>query len=96
MLALGDQKRVRDGGGDMDDVARAQRMPRAAIEPRSHKLPGAAGGFLVNQRATQLKGSLSALDEDDVDDVVVLFGKPVGVTVQEAEAVIAKVGQRFA
>src|SRR5262249_596456 len=93
--ALRYEERMRHAGGNMDDVAGAERMTIAAVEPRPDPLargrrPPAGHG------AAELQRSFTALHEHDVDDSVVLLGIAIGVAVEHAETVVAIVGQRLA
>ena len=71
---------MRNAGGNVDDVARAKRVALAAVEPRADRFARprrpAAG-----HRAAEDERPLAALDIDDVDDRVVLFGIAVGIGV---------------
>jgi hypothetical protein len=53
-------------------------------------------GWREPPSSRDLQRSLAALHEHDVDDVVVLLRKAVGIPVEKAKAMIAEVGQRLA
>ena len=72
------------------------RCPLSAAEAGADEFPRRARGFLAQHFATQHQRALAALDDDDVDDVVVLLGKAVAVAAKQPETVVRIVGQRFA
>ena len=80
----------------MNDVAGAERMARAAFQPGTDEFAGTAGRLLVDHRSAELQHAFAALHEHEVDDVVVLLGKAVGIAIQEPDAMVAEVGERFA
>src|SRR5262245_34825821 len=96
VLSLRHQKAVRNLCGNLNDVTCSNRMALAALDPRPGAFTGAPAGLLVQHFAAKKERRLAALCDHDVDDVVVLFRKAVGITVDVAKTVIAVVGERLA
>jgi hypothetical protein len=68
-------------------ITRSERMAFAALDTRADVFAGATPGPAPDHRAAQHERAFAALTDDDVDDVVVLFGSAIGVAIQQPEAV---------
>src|SRR5687767_229823 len=80
----------------MNDIACPERMARAAVQSGPHVLAGTSGRLLVDHGSVKLQHAFAALHEHEIDDVVVLFGKAVGIAIEEPDAMVAEVGEGLA
>ena len=71
-------------------------MPFSAFDVLAHGFSGAASGPGIEHPASQNQGALAALDDDDVDHSIVLFGVAVAVPIEHPEPVVTVIGERFA
>ena len=95
MLALTHEERVRHTRRNVNDVAGAEWMTVATVEPRPEPLARGRRP-LARHHAAELQRPFAAVHHHDVDDRVVLLGIAIGVAVKHAETVVAVVGQRLA
>src|SRR4030095_907762 len=71
-------------------------MPSSTLDSRAYVLADAdRAGLEVDHFAAHDQRALPALHDDDIDSVVMLLWESISVTIKQAEAVIAVVGQRF-
>ena len=87
---------MRNACRDVHDVARGEWMGFAAFELAAGIFAGCGSPLFVAQSAAHDEESFTALHHHDVNDLVMLFGEAIGVAVEQAEAVIAIVGEGFA
>src|SRR5688572_12992460 len=95
VFALGNQEAVWDLGRNVNDVSGAERVAFPALDARADIFAWTAPGLETDHFSSQLKRALAALHEHDIDDVVVLFGKTIGIAIEQTEAMALVVGQRL-
>src|SRR5690606_8475761 len=95
MLPIRYQEAMRDGCGDVNDVAGAEGVALTAGQVGASPLAGRTA-LRIDQRAAQHELAATTLNDHHVDDSIVLFGTAVGVPANEAEAVVPVIPQRLA
>ena len=77
-------------------IARRQRMDFTARERSAKIFAGRHVPLLSGHRAAQHQSPFSAMHHHHVHDLVVFFRQAIGVAIEQAKAVIAIIGERFA
>ena len=77
------------------DIPSAESVPLAAVEPGAHPFARRSRRLLVDDRAAELQRAFAALHVHEIDNVVVLLRKTVGVPIQISDAMMAEVGEGF-
>src|SRR6266487_441665 len=85
VLPFRDQEAVGNLRRDVSDVAGRERMPLAPLDSRAQILAGPAARLRIDHAAAEEQRAFAALHDHDVDDVVVLFGHAVGITIQQSK-----------
>ena len=84
----------------MQDVAGGHRIPDPTLDLGAQGLAVAAAAPLADERAAHQQSRFTALDEDDVLDVLVLLRDAVRVSANESETMgtagVAVLGERLA
>ena len=71
-------------------------MHLAAGEHGSEIFACRSAAFLPAHRPAQHDRACAAVHHHDVNDLVVLFGETISVAIQQPEAVVTLIGERFA
>jgi hypothetical protein len=66
----------------MGDRSRDERMALSALQACTHRRPSIAALLAIEHRPSHQQRGLPAVDDDDVDDVAVLFWQSVGVAIE--------------
>ena len=73
---------MRGPGRNVSHVTGRERMPFTALNTGAQVLADAIAGPGVDHLAADEQRALAALHDDDIDNVVMLFGNSVGVPIK--------------